>query len=70
MPATACPENRPGLPGRPCRYTGGQGTAGQSPLAKRELFDMTFVRRVLKEHVSGKRDWSFQLWPQTLNPKR
>ncbi|HEY2847736.1 MAG TPA: asparagine synthase C-terminal domain-containing protein, partial [Pyrinomonadaceae bacterium] len=33
-----------------------------SPLAKRDLFDMTFVRRLLDEHVSGKRDWSFQLW--------
>jgi asparagine synthase (glutamine-hydrolysing) len=33
-----------------------------SPLAKRELFDMAFVRRLLDEHVREKRDWSFQLW--------
>jgi asparagine synthase (glutamine-hydrolysing) len=33
-----------------------------SPLAKRELFDMNFVRRLLDEHIRGKRDWSFQLW--------
>jgi asparagine synthase (glutamine-hydrolysing) len=33
-----------------------------SPLMKRELFDVTFIRRLLDEHVTGKRDWSFQLW--------
>jgi len=33
-----------------------------SPLMKRDLFDMIFVRRLLDEHVRGKRDWSFQLW--------
>jgi asparagine synthase (glutamine-hydrolysing) len=33
-----------------------------STLAKRELFDVTVVRRLLHQHVSGKRDWSFQLW--------
>jgi asparagine synthase (glutamine-hydrolysing) len=33
-----------------------------SPLARRGLFDMTFARRLLDEHVRGERDWSFQLW--------
>jgi asparagine synthase (glutamine-hydrolysing) len=33
-----------------------------SPLAKRELFDLDFVRRMLDEHQRGKHDWSFQLW--------
>jgi asparagine synthase (glutamine-hydrolysing) len=33
-----------------------------SPLMKRDLFDTAFVRRLLDEHVRGKRDWSFQLW--------
>jgi hypothetical protein len=33
-----------------------------SPLIKRELFDIAFVRRLLDEHTRGKKDWSFQLW--------
>jgi asparagine synthase (glutamine-hydrolysing) len=33
-----------------------------STIAKRDLFDMDFVRRLIDEHTRGKYDWGFQLW--------
>jgi asparagine synthase (glutamine-hydrolysing) len=33
-----------------------------SPITKRDFFDLEFVRRMADEHRRGARDWSFQLW--------
>jgi asparagine synthase (glutamine-hydrolysing) len=33
-----------------------------SPLARRDLLDLNYVRRLVNEHTSGKKDWSYQLW--------
>jgi asparagine synthase (glutamine-hydrolysing) len=33
-----------------------------SSIRSRELFDYEFIARLIEEHRSGKRDWSFHLW--------
>lgn len=33
-----------------------------SSLRRRDLFDYSFVQRLIDEHRQGTRDWSFQLW--------
>jgi asparagine synthase (glutamine-hydrolysing) len=33
-----------------------------SSLRRRDYFDYTFIARLVDEHRSGKRDWSFHLW--------
>ena len=33
-----------------------------SSIRSRELFDYAFIARLIDEHRSGKRDWSFHLW--------
>jgi asparagine synthase (glutamine-hydrolysing) len=33
-----------------------------SSLRRRDLFDYSFVQRLIDEHRQGNRDWSFQLW--------
>jgi asparagine synthase (glutamine-hydrolysing) len=33
-----------------------------SSIRRRELFDYEFIARLIEEHRSGKRDWSFHLW--------
>lgn len=38
------------------------GLIMNSSIRNRELFDYAFVARLIEEHRSGKRDWSFHLW--------
>jgi asparagine synthase (glutamine-hydrolysing) len=38
------------------------GLIMNSSIRRRELFDYAFVERLIEEHRSGKRDWSFHLW--------
>ena len=33
-----------------------------SPIRKRDYFDYKFIERMLAEHRSGRREWSFHLW--------
>jgi asparagine synthase (glutamine-hydrolysing) len=33
-----------------------------SGIRRRKLFDYAFIARLIEEHQSGKRDWSFHLW--------
>ncbi len=38
------------------------GLIMNSSIQRRDLFDYAFVSRLMDEHRSGKRDWSFHLW--------
>jgi asparagine synthase (glutamine-hydrolysing) len=38
------------------------GLIMNSSVRRRELFDYTFIARLIEEHQSGKRDWRFHLW--------
>lgn len=38
------------------------GLIMNSSIRRRELFDYEFIARLIEEHRSGKRDWSFHLW--------
>jgi len=43
----------------------GEGLAGlimNSSIRRRELFDYSFIARLIEEHRRGARDWSFHLW--------
>ncbi|MBC8030880.1 MAG: asparagine synthase (glutamine-hydrolyzing) [Pyrinomonadaceae bacterium] len=47
------------------RGPGGEMLSGMimnSSMRRRDLFDYTFIARLMDEHRSGKRDWSFHLW--------
>jgi asparagine synthase (glutamine-hydrolysing) len=38
------------------------GLIMNSAIRRRELFDYAFIARLIEEHQSGKRNWSFHLW--------
>ena len=47
------------------RGAGGEMLGGlimNSSIRRRELFDYEFIARLIEEHRSGKRNWSFHLW--------
>lgn len=47
------------------RGVGGDMLGGlimNSSIRRRGLFDYSFIKRLMDEHRSGKRDWSFHLW--------
>jgi asparagine synthase (glutamine-hydrolysing) len=47
------------------RGPGGEELGGMimnSSMRSRNLFDYTFIARLLAEHRQGKHDWSFHLW--------
>jgi asparagine synthase (glutamine-hydrolysing) len=47
------------------RGPGGEKLGGlimNSSIRRRNLFDYTFIARLMDEHQRGKRDWSFHLW--------